>query len=42
MKDNYKTQEKIYDAEVLESSTIDENIISRFLLKQEEQLPSQP
>jgi len=27
MKDNYKTQEKIYDAEVLESSTFDENII---------------
>jgi len=27
MKENYKTQEKIYDAEVLESSTFDENII---------------
>ena len=26
MKENYKTQEKIYDAEVLESSTFDENI----------------
>jgi len=27
MKENYKNQEKIYDAEVLESSTFDENII---------------
>jgi len=27
MKENYKAQEKIYDAEVLESSTFDENII---------------
>ena len=26
MKENYKTQEKIYDDEVLESSTFDENI----------------
>ena len=33
MKDNYKTQEKIYDAEVLESSTFDENIIIKILVK---------
>ena len=33
MKENYKTQEKIYDAEVLESSTIDENIIIKILIK---------
>ena len=33
MKKNYKTQEKIYDAEVLESSSIDENIIIRILIK---------
>ena len=33
MKDNYKTQEKIYDAEVLESSTFDENIIIKILIK---------
>ena len=32
MKENYKTQEKIYDAEVLESSTFDENII-KILIK---------
>jgi len=31
MKENYKTQEKIYDAEVLESSTFDENIIIKIL-----------
>ena len=40
MKENYRTQEKIYDAEVLESSTFDENIIMKILIKQEEQLPS--
>ena len=33
MKENYKTQEKIYDAEVLESSTFDENIIIKNLIK---------
>ena len=33
MKENYKTQEKIYDAEVLESSTLDENIIIKILIK---------
>ena len=33
MKENYKTQEKIYDAEVLESSRIDENIIIKILIK---------
>ena len=33
MKENYKTQEKIYDAEVLESSTFDENIIIKILVK---------
>ena len=33
MKGNYKNQEKIYDAEVLESSTFDENIIIKILIK---------
>ena len=33
MKDNFKKQEKIYDAEVLESSTLDENIIIKILIK---------
>jgi len=33
MKENYKKQEKIYDAEVLESSTFDENIIIKILIK---------
>ena len=33
MKDNYKKQEEIYDAEVLESSTFDENIIIKILIK---------
>ena len=33
MKDNYHNQEKIYDAEVLESSTFDENIIIKILIK---------
>ena len=33
MKENYKTQEKIYDAEVLESSTFDENVIIKILIK---------
>ena len=34
MKENYyKTQEKIYDAEVLESSTLNENIIIKILIK---------
>jgi uncharacterized membrane protein YkvA (DUF1232 family) len=33
MKENYKTQEKIYDAEVLESSTFEENIIIKILIK---------
>ena len=33
MKENYKSQEKIYDAEVLESSTFDENIIIKILIK---------
>jgi len=43
MKDNYyNNQEKIYDAEVLESSTINENIIIKFLLNLEEQLQSLP
>ena len=42
MKDNYANQEKIYDAEVLESSTFDENIIIKILIKREEQLPSLP
>ena len=42
MKENFKTQEKIYDAEVLESSTFDENIIIKILIKQGELLPSLP
>jgi len=29
----YKTKEKVYDAEVLESSTIEENVIKKILLK---------
>ena len=33
MKKNYKTQEKVYDAEVLESSTYDENVIIKILIK---------
>ena len=33
MKENYKAQEKIYDAEVLDSSTFDENIIIKILIK---------
>ena len=33
MKDNFNNQEKIYDAEVLESSTFDENIIIKILIK---------
>ena len=33
MKDNYNKQEEIYDAEVLESSTFDENIIIKILIK---------
>ncbi len=33
MRENFKTQEKIYDAEVLESSTFDENIIIKILIK---------
>ena len=33
MKEDYKTKEKIYDAEVLESSTFDENIIIKILIK---------
>ena len=33
MKENYKNQEKVYDAEVLESSTVDENIIIKILIK---------
>ena len=34
MKENfYNKQEKIYDAEVLESSTFDENIIVKILIK---------
>ena len=33
MTENYKRKEKIYDAEVLESSTIDENIIVKILIK---------
>ena len=33
MKENYKSKEKIYDAEVLESSTFDENIIIKILIK---------
>ena len=33
MKENFKNQEKIYDAEVLESSTFEENIIIKILVK---------
>ena len=33
MKENYNKQEKIYDAEVLESSTFDENVIIKILIK---------
>ena len=33
MTENYNKQEKIYDAEVLESSTFDENIIVKILVK---------
>ena len=33
MKNNYNEQEEIYDAEVLESSTFDENIIIKILIK---------
>ena len=33
MTENYKTHETIYDAEVLESSTFDENIIIKILIK---------
>ena len=33
MKENFKAQEKIYDAEVLESSTFDENIVIKILIK---------
>ena len=33
MKENHNNQEKIYDAEVLESSTLDENIIIKILIK---------
>ena len=33
MKENYKNKERIYDAEVLESSTFDENIIIKILIK---------
>ena len=33
MKDNHTSQEKIYDTEVLESSTFDENIIIKILIK---------
>jgi len=32
-KSDYKNKEKIYDAEVLESSSLDENIIIRILIK---------
>jgi len=42
MKENYKTQEKIYDAEVLRVQHLMKISLSRFLLKQEEQLPSLP
>ena len=31
MKENYENKEKIYDAEVLESSTFDENIIIKII-----------
>ena len=33
MKESYKYQENVYDAEVLESSTIDENIIIKVLIR---------
>ena len=33
MRENYTNQENIYDAEVLESSTFDENIIIEILIK---------
>ena len=33
MTENYKNKEKIYDAEVLESSTLDENIVVKILIK---------
>jgi len=33
MKDNYTNEEKIYDTEVLESSTFDENIVIKILIK---------
>ena len=33
MKENFKNKEKIYDAEVLESSTLDGNIIRTILIK---------
>ena len=33
MKDNYKSQENVYDAEVLDSSTFEENIIIKILIK---------
>jgi hypothetical protein len=33
MKENHKNQEKIYDADVLESSTFDEKIIIKILIK---------
>ena len=33
MKENNKNQEKIYEAEVLESSTFDENIIIKILIR---------
>ena len=33
MKENNNYQEKVYDAEVLESSTFDENIIIKILIK---------
>ena len=32
MKEDYKKQERIYDAEVLESSTLEENIIIKILI----------
>ena len=33
MKENYKNQEKIYEAEILDSSTFDANIIIKILIK---------
>ena len=33
MKDNYTNEEKIYDTEVLEISTFDENIVIKILIK---------